>query len=45
MGDNNFVTHGECEDYRKDYSDILMDHNTRIVILETMSKDIKNGMD
>ena len=45
MGDNSFVTHDECEDYRKEYSDMLMEHNTRLVVLETIGKEMKNRMD
>ena len=35
MGNDSYVTHDECEDYRKEYSEKLTNHEIRLVTLET----------
>lgn len=41
MTNMNYVTHGECEEFREDYKSELNNCNTRLMILESSFKDIK----
>ena len=44
MGNDNFITYEDCDGYRTEYNKELGDHNTRLMILESNFKDIKNSL-
>lgn len=42
MSDGIFVTHTECEDYRKEFSEAISNQGVRLAVLESNIGDIKN---